>query len=173
MADPPALEILKVLEALQSKVWEGRVWRHMFGDNHPERRNQRGARWNPAGVPAIYCSVERATAIAEGDYVVAVQSLRPAAKRTLYQLDVHLDKVLDLTGRAVLRELHIGERELSDVDHAVCQNIGGAVEWLEHDGLLVPSARHEGINLVIFPRKQRPAANFDIVDSEIIAEDSR
>ncbi len=145
----------------------------MFGDNRPERQNQRGTRWNPAGVPAIYCSVDRATAIAEGDYVVAVQSLRPAAKRTLYQLDVHLDKVLDLTSRAVLRELHIGERELSDVDHAVCQKIGGAVEWLEHDGLLVPSARREGINLVIFPRKQGPAANFEIVNSEIITEDSR
>src|SRR5579863_4567349 len=139
----------------------------MFANNPPTRANELGARWNPPGVPAIYCSLDHATALAEGNYAVAVQSLRPTVKRTIYNLRVHLEKVLDLSSRSKLLELGIGEVELSDVDHTGCQRIGGAVEWLEHDGLLVPSARTSGLNLVIFTRKRGPATDFEIVGSEV------
>lgn len=61
------LDLLKALEAIQNQAWERFVWRHMFGDDPPTRINDKGARWNPAGVPAIYCSLDRATALAEGD----------------------------------------------------------------------------------------------------------
>jgi len=54
------------------------------------------------------------------------------------------------------------------LEHAACQMIGGAVEWLGHDGLLVPSARSEGTNLVIFPNKQTPDYRFEILESENI-----
>lgn len=164
----PAPDLLKVLEILESQPWEGLAWRHMFGDNPPTRPNRLGARWNPAGVPAIYCSLDHETALAEGDYTVAVQPLRPTVKRTIYELRIRLEKVLDLSSRPVLLDLGIGEPELSDVDHAACQRIGGAVEWLEHDGLLVPSARSSGVNLVIFTRKQGPEADFEIVGTEVV-----
>jgi RES domain-containing protein len=164
----PTPELLKRLEALESRTWDGLVWRHMFADNPPTRPNESGARWNPPGVPAIYCSLDRVTALAEGDHLVASQSLRPRVKRTIYNLRVHLEKVLDLLSRSRLLELGIGETELSDVDHAGCQRLGGTVEWLEHDGLLVPSARRSGVNLVIFTRKRGPGADFEIVSSEVL-----
>lgn len=140
----------------------------MFGDNPPTRANELGARWNPPGVPAIYCSLDRMTALAEGDYAVTVQPLRPTVKRTIYNLRIRMEKVLDLSSRSVLLDLGIGETELSNFDHASCQRIGGAAEWLEHDGLLVPSARSSGVNLVIFTRKQGAGADFEIIDSEVI-----
>ena len=139
----------------------------MFGENPPNRANQLGARWNPPGVPAIYCSFDRETALAEGNYAVTVQPLRPTVKRTIYTLRVRLEKVLELTDRSILLDLGIGATELSEVDYAPCQRIGGAAEWLENDGLLVLSARGSGMNLVIFPRKL-PDAEFEIVDSELL-----
>ena len=168
MPDRPTADVLKVLEALESKPWGGTVWRHMFGDNPPTRENRLGARWNPAGVPAIYVSLNRGTALAEGEYAAAIQSLRPTVKRAIYKLLVRLGKVLDLSSRSVLHELGINEPELANVDHTDCQRIGGAVEWLEHDGLLVPSARSAGGNLVIFTRKRGPDAYFEIIDSEVL-----
>jgi len=168
VSDRPAADVLKVLEALESKPWDGTVWRHMFGDNPPTRENQLGARWNPPGVPAIYVSLNRGTALAEGEHAAAIQPLRPTVKRTIYKLRVRLEKVLDLSSRSVLHELGINEPELANVDHTACQRIGGAVEWLEHDGLLVPSARRAGRNLVIFRRKQRADADFEIIDSEVL-----
>ena len=140
MIYPP--DLLDRLESLEGKPWSGAVWRHMFGEYHPTRENTRGARWNPRDVPAIYTSLERATAVAEGDYVILMQPLRPSVKRTLYEIRITLDYVVDLSYRPLLRELGITEEELSGSDYAGCQRLGGAVEWLEHDGLLVPSARH-------------------------------
>jgi RES domain-containing protein len=162
-------ELLNLLEALESRAWDGTVWRHMFGTYPPRRPNQLGARWNPPGVPAIYCSLDRETALAEGEHAIRMQPLRPTVARTIYKLHVHLEKMLDLSSRSALLELGIGDRELSDVDHERCRELGGAAEWLEHDGLLVPSARGSGSNLVIFPRKQGSKKHFEEIDSEVVS----
>lgn len=123
----PAQALLTALEDLASRDWEGTVWRHMFGNNLPTRENRLGARWNPSGVPAIYCSLDRDTALAEGEFAAAVQPLRPMVKRTIYKLHVRLRKVVDLSNRSMLINFGLGEQELAEVDHTACQRIGGAV----------------------------------------------
>ena len=124
MAYRPALDLLKLLEGFESQAWDGLVWRHMFGNNPPTRQNQKGARWNPPGVPAIYCSLDRDTALAEGDFAAAVQPLKPTVKRTIYKLHVRLEKVLDLSNPSVLLELGVNGQELANVDHTACQQLG-------------------------------------------------
>jgi len=37
------------------------------------------------------------------------------------------------------------------------------------DGLLVPSARNSGVNLVVFTRKQGAEADFEITEKEILS----
>jgi RES domain-containing protein len=76
--------------------------------------------------------------------------------------------VIDLTGKRDLTNLGLSNTDLAGDDHAACQLFGGAVEWLGHDGLLVPSARATGTNLVIFPNKQQAGYQFNIVDREIL-----
>ena len=44
----------------------------------------------------------------------------------------------------------------------------GAIAWLGNDGLLVPSARADGVNLVIFPNQQRADYEFRVLTSEAI-----
>jgi hypothetical protein len=48
------------------------------------------------------------------------------------------------------------------------QRVGGAIAWLGRDGLLVPSARADGVNLVIFPNQQKAEYEFRVVASEVI-----
>lgn len=142
------------------------MFRHMFAAFPPERENVRGARWNPPQTPAIYTSLARKTAIAEADYYIGLQPIRPSARRIVYRIEVTLNSVLDLSDSQTLSELGLNDDLLASIEHSNCQMIGGAVEWLEHDGLLVPSARAEGVNLVIFPNRKKPDFQFDVLDSE-------
>ena len=164
MVYDPAL--LDAIEGLGAGPFDAIVWRHMFNDYDPARANTRGARWNPAGVAAIYASLERQTALAEADYAISSQPIRPRASRSVYQIRVRLERVVDLTDRAMLVPLGVGASELEDVEQGPCRAIGGAAHWLDRDGLLVPSARSDGTNLVLFPDRSNVDAPFEVQDRE-------
>jgi Uncharacterized conserved protein len=145
----------------------------MFGAHRPVRTNTTGARWNGPTLEAIYASCERETALAEAEYYISLQPLRPQAKRTLYTIRVSLRSVIDLSSLGLLGSFGITPAVLCADDHAPCRLIGSAVNWLGHDGLLVPSARCDsGTNLVIFQQELSTAA-FDVIAEEVIAEDER
>jgi RES domain-containing protein len=68
----------------------------MFADYPPDRENTLGARWNPPGVPAIYTSLSRDGVVAEAEYQLSMEPLRPKVRRTVYELSVRLSSVLDI-----------------------------------------------------------------------------
>jgi RES domain-containing protein len=138
----------------------------MFGTFSPERQNSRGARWNPPETPAIYTSLTRETVLAEADYYINLQPFRPRAVRKIYRIDIALHSVLDLSSWESLASLGIDRSAFSALNYIGTQMIGGAAEWLKHDGILVPSARGPGINLVIFPNQQSQDYRFQVLDVE-------
>jgi len=141
----------------------------MWGDYPPDRENTHGARWNPRDVPAIYTSCDRDGVLAEAEHQIAMQPVRPRARRTVYEVRITLAATLDLTDPDLLAELGIGNDELGAPDMHACQQVGGAAEWLEVDGIFVPSARSSSTNLVVFPSNSRPDAEFEVVSQEEIA----
>ena len=161
-------ELLEQLDRFTAAAWYGVVYRFTLGDFPPDRENTRGARWNPKDVAAIYTSRSRDVVLAEGERLIAVQGRPPTAKRNIYTIDVALGSVIDLASERDLISLGLSDTDLAGDDHAACQLVGGAVEWLWHDGLLVPSVRATGTNLVIFPSKQRAGYQFNIVDRKIL-----
>jgi hypothetical protein len=52
-----------------------------------------------------------------------------------------------------------------------CQAIGGGAAWLHRDGLLVPSARASGWNLVAFVDQMDPDAAMTVVDRTDLAHE--
>ncbi|MCJ1685340.1 RES family NAD+ phosphorylase [Rathayibacter sp. VKM Ac-2928] len=140
---------LDAIENLPTREWRGRVWRHMFNDYEPERINIGGARWNPPGVGAIYAALDRDTAIAEGDRMIEVQPRRFFRRRVLYELQVDADNIVDLTGPGALTAAGLSMTDVESDDHAACQRVGGSIAWLQRGGILVPSARNNGTNMVI------------------------
>lgn len=142
-------QLLDQLEALPSAPWNGTAWRHMFNDYPPERVNTGGARWNPRGVGAIYTALDAETALAEGQHAVDVQRRRLFAKRVLYEVEIQAEDVVDLTGEGLLNTLGLTIEQLASDDFTACQQVGGALAWLGRGGLVVPSARNDGSNLVI------------------------
>lgn len=103
MIYPP--DMLDILQSAAVSAWSGTVYRHMFGANLPTHANTHGARWNDTGLAAIYTSCERETALAEAEYYISLQPLRPRAKRALYTVRVTLKNVIDLTARRFSRSL--------------------------------------------------------------------
>ena len=162
-------ELIGALSRVQPKQWAGTVFRHMFAGFLPERENRSGARWNPPETPAIYASLDRATALAEAEYYINLQPLKPNAQRLLYRISVTLSSVLDLSDWELLRTLGVEKAGFATTDYSACQKVGGVVEWLRHDGMLIPSARKDGINLVIFPNQRKPDYHFEVIGSEEIA----
>ena len=141
--------LLDALEALPAPDWQGRVWRHMFNDYTPDRVNTSGARWNPPGVGAIYTALLRQTALAEGQHAIDSQTRRTYAKRVLYEVEVSVAALVDLTPPGALAAVGLTIDDVLADSHDACQRVAGAAAWLERGGLLVPSARHAGSNLVI------------------------
>lgn len=161
MIHPP--ELLDALEKLPAEPLRTRAWRHMFGGYPPERENTLGARWNPRGIPAIYLSLSRAGAIAEGDHAIAVQPRPTKAPRVVYEIEIELAAVTDLRPPDRLALVGLDEHAVGGDDHSMCQQVGGAVAWLARDGLLVPSARSDAANVVIFATNRPPDAEFTVL----------
>jgi RES domain-containing protein len=161
MAGATSLE--NALASLQSSAWSGSVYRVMLNDYPPDRENTQGARWNPPDVAAIYTCFEPAVCIAEIEYSLARQP-RPVKRdlgRTLYEIEVTLAAVVDLAPLLPqLDKIGIGTAHLFADDMKTSQEVGRLVTWFGFDGLIVPSARSEGKNLVIYPGRTNETYSF-------------
>jgi RES domain-containing protein len=162
----PAL--LDLLEAQPIRPWQSPVWRHMFNDYPPDRINTGGARWNPPGVGAIYTAVTRETALAEGQHAIDVQPHRTFAQRVLYEVRVDVRSLIDLTDLNLLAQLGVTPAELVSDDFTACQRVGGATAWLGMDGILVPSARSAGENLVLLIGEGAVGDELEVLRREIV-----
>jgi hypothetical protein len=70
--------------------------------------------------------------------------------------EVELAQVADLTGE-LLVPLGYGTKELVSDEWSLPAHVGGAANWLGLGGLLVPSARHAGANLVVYVNNLQPS----------------
>ena len=69
--------------------------------------------------------------------------------------------------RANIRGGRWNPPEVEGEDLSVPQLVGGAVNWLQCAGMLIPSARDAGDNLVIFVNNMGPTDVIDPVSEEV------
>src|ERR1700741_1524567 len=105
----------------------------MFANYPPDTENTSGSRWNSPQVAAIYTSLSRDIVIAEADYQIAMQPLRPKARRTVYRIRVRLANVVDISEASTLAALRLNIDALASMDLGTCQRIGSSAERLGHD----------------------------------------
>lgn len=165
------VEIRELLALAEVRRWKGHVYRHMFAGIPPDRENVRGARWNTPGVAAIYTSLHRSTALAEANFRLRLESipLRRDAARTIYRIQIELSMVVDLREWDQLSQFGITRVMLESIEKScirVCQQVGAGVDRHGFEGLLVPSARADGANMVIFPNNRRSGWQFEVADRE-------
>ncbi len=158
-----------LLDAIEETVveWSGTVYRQVFEGTEVLRANVRGGRWNPPAVEALYCSLQPQTAGAEIDHLIARQPVPILTPRVTHRLSVTLAKVADLRNLAALESCDISPDMVMAEGLSVSQLVGGAVNWLQCAGMLIPSARAGGDNLVIFVNNMVPTDAIDPVSDEV------
>lgn len=143
-------ELLDKLAAFPTEPFEGQVYRATRQGLDPTAYSAWGGRWAPKDdVPVLYTSFEPEGAIAEISHHWMQSAPRPTKNVFLHQLNVTATQTLRLI-RADLAVLGVDLDRFGDLDYTFTQQIGSAVAFLENDGLIVPSARWDCENLILF-----------------------
>lgn len=136
---------------------------------------QRGGRWNPPGVPALYGSTTDATALEESKANDRYAGMVNRSPRLVVAVEARLARVLDFTSALVRRELGVTLTELTAEDwrklmesgrESFTQALGRAVFQAGASGILARSAAAAGVNAVVFPGNLGKGENLAVVEGE-------
>jgi RES domain-containing protein len=143
--------ILDVLEGIGPTPFEGAVWRTARTGRDPLRGSSAGGRWSPGEVEVLYTSLVREGSLAEVGYRLSLEPVWPSRiAHQIHRIEARAGRVLRLADVASLTPLGIDASRYESFDYAATQAIAAAAHFLEFDGLLVPSARYDAENLVLF-----------------------
>lgn len=156
--------LIDALEALPHKPFEGIVWRVVREGRDPLQCSASGGRWDDGGFDVLYTSRERDGAVAEMYFhLLRGQPVFPSQIRYgLHELKVSLQHVMALTmgdlaalglDKARYGQLSYDERRQ---EYPRTQEIADVARFLDCDGLLVPNARWDCMNLIVFCDRLKP-----------------
>ncbi len=161
-------ELLERLGAFPTASYDGEVFRTTPMSLDPLTPSTRGGRWAPTGeVSVLYTSTEREGALAEIAFhwgqltplpskPAALHRLRPTTRRTLRLIQTDLVS------------LGVDLRAYRSINYLRTQVIGAAVAFLERDGLIVPSARWNCENLVLFTDNHDLGNRLEVAETEAV-----
>lgn len=162
MIRDPAL--LDFLEAQQAASFEGSVYRATRKGLDPTTYSTAGGRWMvPGAASVLYTSQEQNGALAEISFHLAALSPLPTKPIALHKLAVHLRRLVRIE-KSNFSALGVEAARFGELGYTRTQQIGDAVAFLGYDGMIVPSARWQCSNLVLFQTNQ------NIVDSPVVQE---
>jgi len=142
--------LLDELEALPVRAYSDAAWRTAWKQRDPLIGSTGGGRWDPAGsFEVLYTSTGSNGSIAEVYYHLSQSPVFSSCDVLLYKLKIKLERVLTLDENLLI-QLGIEHPFANRLDHSKTQDISGAVRFLEYQGMLVPNARWNCSNLVIF-----------------------
>ncbi|MGQ0484120.1 MAG: RES family NAD+ phosphorylase [Hyphomicrobiales bacterium] len=154
------------LSELPAETFAGNVFRATRRSLDPTTPSTAGGRWSAADGPAaLYTSLTREGALAEIAYHWALFDPRPARPAIVHELAVRSDRTLRLI-RSTLDSLGVSSEHYREPNYRRTQEIGAAVAFLGCDGLIVPSARWDCDNLVLFSDNLATDAPLEIRGAE-------
>lgn len=141
--------LLDAIEGFGDIAFQGSLYRHISAGRDPLAPSRAGGRWAPPGeFPILYTATRADIALAEWAYLRAQTSLPPSTPRQLWRIEAKVARVLDLTSSERLRKLDIDPNNFADAALA-CAAAGRAANFLGFKGILAPSARAPGANVMI------------------------
>ncbi len=156
--------LLDAISKIAPVKYDRTVWR-VVREGRASGDGSRGAgRWNPYDLPVLYCAEEAEGALAEIHFHLSRgQPVFPSRIRhTLWKLGAALGRSLSLLDVDQLTKLGVETSRYRDILYAKTQEIGAAAAFLGYDGLIAPSARFDGANLVVFLDNAGPQALAEI-----------
>lgn len=144
--------LLDLVGAIPGQAFAGPMWR-VVREGRDVLDGSRGAgRWNTADMSVLYGAAEADGAIAEIHFHLnRGQSVFPSRMRhQLFELAVSAGQMLVLADLAALVRLGVDDKRYRDLLYDRTQDIGAAAAFLGFHGLIVPSARWDCQNIILF-----------------------
>lgn len=145
-------DLLVALEGRREGPFERAVRRVVWADRSPVQGSS-GARgrWSspPDGFEVLNTSFMPEGASAEFEAFWSLFEQHPDRQALNWRLRVRLNRAVELDFGA-LETLHVAQSDYGDRECSRTQEISDAANYLGYDGLIVPSARYECRNLIIY-----------------------
>lgn len=173
---PPTIRdrgLLDALERLPQAPFSGPAWRSVREGRDPTECWRAGGRWDDRSFDVLYTSLQRPGAIAERRFhLFRGQPIPPSKVRyELFELRVTLFAAIRFADLAALEAvgLKTGGYGLAshtdrEAEYPRSQEVAEACFFLGADGIAVPSARHDSLNLVVFCEQDTPRT-FEVAEN--------
>jgi hypothetical protein len=163
--------ILDALEGLDPEPFSATVWRVTRKGREPIRGAAAHGRWAASGeFEVLYTSLERDGALAEIGYRLSLEPVWPSRiEHEIHAIRVEAERVLRFADLASLEHFGIEVAQYRSFEYAATQALGAAAHFLEFDGLIVPNARFDCLNLVLFTER---APELSLIDTRPVDWDA-
>lgn len=144
--------LLDLLGAIEGKSFDGAMWRVVRKGREVLDGSRGSGRWNTREMSVLYGAADRDGAIAEINFHLSRgQSVFPSRMRhDSFELAVKAQQTLVLADMEQLRRLGVDDARYRELLYTRTQEIGAAAAFLGFDGLIVPSARWDCTNIILF-----------------------
>jgi len=174
---PRDSDLIDVLESCAPISVSQSIWRVVRDQRDPCQCSKPGGRWDDETVEVLYTALERNGALAEihfhlrrGQPVIPTKTVF-----RLYELQLKLENVLDLSDHNLLSDLGVdmtkfGQMTFVNKDHEYVrtQEIGEAANFLDFNGIVVPNARWDCNNVVLFCDSLEPDQLDELNDHDVV-----
>lgn len=151
--------LIDAIENLKQELYDDRVWRSVGFGRDPTDCWKTGGRWDDRTFDVLYTSETREGAIEERRFHLYKGQPIPPSKLEyeLYELHVQLSAVITFPDLNALYSIGMQTQAYGkvsyvdrDSEYPPTQAIAETCFFLGADGIVVPSARHDTRNLVVF-----------------------
>src|SRR5208282_6083704 len=172
--------LLDTVEALPHERFSGTAWRVVRNGREPTQCSAAGGRWDDRTFEVLYTSLKADGAVSEIFYHLSRgQPVMPSLVRyRLYELKVTLVSCARIASLDVLASIGFKTAIFGQLAYAErpqeyprTQEIAEAAHFHGRDGMIVPSARSEHPNVVVFCEPAGPEAIEVVRDRNIISWD--
>lgn len=163
---PRPQALLDAIESETPRSLTATLWRIVSDGRDPLQPGRAGGRWDDGSFDVLYTSAERDGACAESWFHLTRGQPIPPSKpsKRIFQLEVELDRVLDLSGDGRLSALGVDMQSYGQLSYVQRQNeypttqqIGEVAFFYEYQAIIVPNARWPTSNVVILTEHANPA----------------
>lgn len=171
-------DLLDALERLEQERFSGTAWRSIRQGRDPLQCWRAGGRWDDRSFDVLYCSLDRQGAIEERRFhLFKGQPLPPSRiSHELFELTVSLSAAIRFESLTALESVGLEVARYGALSYAdssseypTSQKIAEACFFLGADGIVVPNARHDSLNVIVFC-DQDPAPQVSVLQSHGVIE---
>ena len=169
--------LIDALEGIDPVEFSGKVWRLVRDGRDPLQCSASGGRWDDATFDVLYTSMTEEGALSEMRFhLMRGQPVIPSkVKYRMFELGLAMERALHFLDLEALEKVglkietfgRLSYQQRND-EYPRTQEIGEVAHFLDFDGLIVPSARSDATNVVVFCDKVRSLPEALVKDHGIV-----